>query len=341
MEYRLKHLTLTSGAIPLAIVAETMATTVATHDGALPFHRPAYDNVLSDFEADLLEGARSGRLAVCDNRGAILTADTIAEIEKKYGNSHSAEGEFRLNASHIVCTTAHFLNDWRRHLGDTFVLVDMPVKIVEFDLTNEDAKVVAPKYYRGSVGLITEDQEACYERLRKQQEDPVQKEIETLCSNHRNLAREISKWENIATPTALDMAKQQEELKRLHSEFAPLDSQLRALTVDYDFPESVDQATQGQTNSAADDRNSKMARLREMVLRLAQEVGEQHWKSGTRQITPRSVSEGVARKLEGHEDAKTQRGYISASRICSDHLRPAKWQFQPPKSLPSAPSSPS
>ncbi len=100
-----------------------MATTVATHDGAHPFHRPTYNNVLADFEADLLQGARSGRLAVCDNRGAILSADTIIEIEKEYGNSHSAVGEFRLNASHILCTTAHFLNDWCRHLGDTFVLV--------------------------------------------------------------------------------------------------------------------------------------------------------------------------------------------------------------------------
>ncbi len=159
MEYTLRVPKNRGGAIPLLLVADAMARVVATHNGTLPFHCPTYDTAFGGFASDLLNAARSGRLLVCNQRGAIGTTDEIIKTAEEAGTVLDSDGNVDSNATdlHKFYTTTRCLNDWRQHTGDTFTLIDMPVKMVELDLADADGKVIVPGYYRGfvaDVGLV-------------------------------------------------------------------------------------------------------------------------------------------------------------------------------------------
>ena len=180
MEYTLSVRKVMGSVISVAAVADVMARAVATNNGTLPFHGPTYTNSLRDYESDLLKAAHSGRLVVCDARGAITSADEIIEVAKKSGELRFAievaktqrelfdttevakkssellavNEDIDVDKAHlqILFTTAQFLNDWRRHMGDTFTVIDLPVEMVEWGPTDANGK----GYYRGFVGASTD-----------------------------------------------------------------------------------------------------------------------------------------------------------------------------------------
>lgn len=173
--------------IPLYLVADAMARGVATNYGELKFHRPTYDNVIGGYKSDLLDAARSGRLAVCNERGAIGTADGIIEEAKKSnsGATLDADGNIDWNQTHLnyLNTTAQSLNDWMRHKGDTFTVVDMPVEMIEYDLTDSNGKVIEPGYYRGYSAAISSQSTLTKEAS---EGEPEQSEMQGKVPNKRD-----------------------------------------------------------------------------------------------------------------------------------------------------------
>jgi len=175
------------GVIPLCLVADAMARGVATNYGELKFHCPTYDNVIGGYKSDLLDAARSGRLAVCNERGIIGTADGIIEEAKKSnsGATLDADGNIDWNQTHLnyLNTTAQCLNDWMRHKGDTFTVIDMPVEMIEYDLTDSNGKVIEPGYYRGYSTAISSQSTLSKEAS---EGEPEQSEMQRKVPNKRD-----------------------------------------------------------------------------------------------------------------------------------------------------------
>ena len=154
MDYKLKIPTPFSSAFSLERVAIELATSAATLCRTHSFHEPTYLALLPGHKTDLLTAARSGRLIVCNLRGAIGTAVEIIEAEKNAVDSPVENRDTDSDEAHlcILCTTVKCLNDWGQYTGNTFALVDVPVDVIDFDLLDADRKVFEAGYFRGTVG---------------------------------------------------------------------------------------------------------------------------------------------------------------------------------------------
>jgi len=87
----------------------------------------------------------------------------------------------------------------------------------------------------------------------------------------------------------------------------------------------------GTKNDRAVRKEERDAKRREKVVALAQAEGERMWRRGERQISHRSVSEAVRKRLEPDPTTHGTRGPAGNSTIRTDLSR-AKWTFEPPQS---------
>ncbi|MBO3708955.1 MAG: hypothetical protein J5X22_00025 [Candidatus Accumulibacter sp.] len=97
-------------------------------------------------------------------------------------------------------------------------------------------------------------------------------------------------------------------------------------------PPSVGAANDnGIKNDRAARREERDTKRREKVVALAQEEGEKMWERGERQLSHRSVSEPVRKRLETDPTTHGTKGPAGSSTIRED-LRKADWRFKPPQS---------
>ncbi|MBK7687115.1 MAG: hypothetical protein IPJ25_14875 [Rhodocyclaceae bacterium] len=143
------HKDMSGEAIHLPLVAHAMAIGRATNYGKLPLHHQTFETVKPLFESDVLDAVRSGRLIVCNERGTIASFEKLIEAAKKSG----AGKDISLH----LYTTAKCLNAWREMSGDQFVIVDLPVEVMEYDLKDSAGNVIEPGYYRSMIGGYSND----------------------------------------------------------------------------------------------------------------------------------------------------------------------------------------
>ncbi len=68
--------------------------------------------------------------------------------------------------------------------------------------------------------------------------------------------------------------------------------------------------------------------LRQVVLKIADEIALRCWRSGTRQISARSIAPLVAKAVEADQRYTGQRGPLDAGTIRTRYLK--GWKFKPP-----------
>lgn len=86
MEFKVGVPKISGDIVALVLVAEAMARAKATAYGATEFHKPAFDGVLRNICASLLNEARKGCLQVCDQDGFAASADELIERAKRAGS---------------------------------------------------------------------------------------------------------------------------------------------------------------------------------------------------------------------------------------------------------------
>lgn len=194
MEYKLRIPKGTVSVIPLAVVANVMAEAVATSGGKLPFHMPTYRASYAQYSADLLDAARYDHLTVCDSRGIVGTAnDILAAAEKAGFATLNEDGTIDLNATRLLhlYTTVSLLGEWRKHLGDQFILVELPVRVVERDLTNENGKIIEAGHYRGYAWADNWPEQGRRERV-------IRRVRELKANGAKNFIKQTAKEEGIS-----------------------------------------------------------------------------------------------------------------------------------------------
>jgi hypothetical protein len=113
------------GAIPLALVATSMAKNIATQAGTTPLHRATFELTLPTNVSILLKAARAGELAVCNECGVSQIADEVIVGTDKKSSRMSVsylDGTINLDATHLsyLFTTEQFLKEWGQRTFQKF-----------------------------------------------------------------------------------------------------------------------------------------------------------------------------------------------------------------------------
>lgn len=142
--------------IPIYVVVDAMAKVAASNFGKLPHHHQSYIVARKQFAADLLNAAHNGHLTVCTRQGTVgsiaqILAQAGADDSPKIVYTDKSDG-LQLALLDPVFTTVQCLNDWRKHIGDTFEIAHTVGMYVDCDLCDADGKVIVPGYVRGMVG---------------------------------------------------------------------------------------------------------------------------------------------------------------------------------------------
>jgi hypothetical protein len=184
MQYILNALKISGDVLPLAKVADSMARAKATTYGSTSFHKPTYDGAFKSIGTSLVREVKSGNLVVCDTSGIAQPVNNVIE-QGNLDNAFNAVATYvvepnwaQLNSQHPdaeiapgcwhwdgidlgetvpdvliseLCyfqTNLHYLNEWAGKAGDSFTLVEMPAKMVDFDLTNVNGNIIEAGYFR-------------------------------------------------------------------------------------------------------------------------------------------------------------------------------------------------
>lgn len=130
------HKALTGDVIPLYSVALAMSKHAASGYGDLTLHEPTLRNIISRYNALLLDAACKGFLKVCDRDGRIGAANEIIEAAQKEGVTSTSIPPLHARLKHLI--------EWGQANGDDFNIVYAPVEVVE--LANGDRGIVGLPY---------------------------------------------------------------------------------------------------------------------------------------------------------------------------------------------------
>lgn len=136
--------------VPLHHVAEAMARYAASGYGKSSLHGPTLKNTRANSIGLLLDAADRGLLIVCDGTGRICPAEDIINAAVL----PPVQDGFDLNSRRIMAlhVRVKHLCEWGRSNGDEFHIEEAPVEVIEFDLKNEQGKIIEKGFYRGYVG---------------------------------------------------------------------------------------------------------------------------------------------------------------------------------------------